>query len=255
MTSRAPNLALKLIEQYSISNSKEIVLPAIAYELGLLVDEKPINGAEGRLVINQSKGIIVVNSNIIEHGKKRFVIAHEIGHFELHKRIQKLAICDEEAFVDWHKNRPHETEANEFAAELLMPHHIFRPACKGDAPNIEIVRYLANNFNTTLTATAIRYVEIGWFPCLLICTEKRKIKWFRKSSDFQYWPYTRGTEINDFTCASEFFEKGTLPANPEKILPKAWFSEYRSTDQHFYEHCLALPRYNCVLSLIWEDEV
>ena len=255
MTRRAPNLAQEIIERYGIAEPDDIILHAIAYDLGIMIMEKPISGAEGRLVSNHSNGIIVVNLNIPEPGKKRFVMAHEIGHFELHRKIQRMSICDNDAFVDWHKNRPHETEANEFAAELLMPYSLFRHDCESDAPSIDLIKTLANKYNTTLTSTAIRFVEVGWFPLLLVCSENKRIKWFRKSSDFNYWPYQRGTEINQFNCASQFFEKGTVPKNPEMVLSKAWFEDQKITDKYFFEHCIILPRYNSVLSLVWESEI
>jgi len=255
MASRAANLAQRVIQEYGISDPNDILLHAIAYERGVIVNEKPIKGAEGRLITNKSNGIIVVNSNIREQGKKRFVIAHELGHFEMHRNSEKFSICEPEAFIDWHKNRPHETEANEFAAELLMPHHLFRPACKSDAPNVEIIRTMAENFDTTLTATAIRYVEIGWFPCVLVCIQNKRVKWYRRNADFVYYLLPIGSEINRQSCAYEYFEKGTIPEKPEIILSTAWFNDYRLTDQYFYEHCLVLPGYDIVLSLIWECDV
>ncbi len=255
MSSRAENLAQKIIYEYGICDPQDILLEGIAYERGVIINEKPIKGAEGRLITDQANGIIVVNSNIREPGKKRFVIAHELGHFALHRDSEKISICDQEAFIDWHKNRPYETEANEFAAELLMPTSIFRKACQSDEPNAEIVKTMAEMFDTTLTATAIRYVEIGWFPAVLVCTHNKIIRWYRRSIDFPYYFLPIGTEISKQTSAFDFFEKGIVPENPEIVLPTAWFDDHRLIDQYFYEHCLVLPSYNIVLSLIWEYEV
>src|ERR1039458_3177910 len=99
-------------------------LVQLCKDLGLRVQEVPAMGFDGALVRSKSgqKGIIAVKASIREASRKRFTIAHEIGHFVIpHHRLLKN-VCDEkkiEAF-DSRLNRP-EVEANEFAAELLLP--------------------------------------------------------------------------------------------------------------------------------------
>lgn len=256
MLTKAISIAQQILNEFSISNPTDILIEAIAYERGVYVEEKAISGAEGRLFCRGNKGIVAVNSNIPEVGRKRFVVAHELGHFELHRKLEKFSICDEDAFVDWHRKRPHETEANEFAAELLMPSYLFRPACKSNAPSMKIVENLASDYKTSLTATAIRYVDIGWFPITLICSQNGIVKWFRSSQDFHYRVISIGSKIHKDSCAFDFYTKGTAPDEPQMILPRVWFNDYKLTDdQYFFEQCVALPRYNSVLSLIWECNV
>jgi hypothetical protein len=99
-------------------------LAALCEELGLHVREVPARGFDGALVRSRTaqKGIIAIKASLREKARKRFTIAHEIGHFVLpHHRLLKT-VCDERKIdsFDARLNRP-EVEANEFASELLLP--------------------------------------------------------------------------------------------------------------------------------------
>ena len=112
--------AQRLLEEFHIRDVKDIDLRLLAAKRRVLIEEKPIQGAEGRLVYGDGRGTIIVNQQIREPTKKRFVIAHEIGHVELghvelHRSANHITICDESALRDYRKHRPRETAANEFA--------------------------------------------------------------------------------------------------------------------------------------------
>lgn len=49
MLTKAISIAQQILNEFSISNPADILIEAIAYERGVYVEEKPINGAEGRL--------------------------------------------------------------------------------------------------------------------------------------------------------------------------------------------------------------
>lgn len=73
--------------------------------------------------VNHKNQTIYINSSESAY-RKRFTIAHEIGHIVLHGRDSDR--------VDYRKqigfasgNEMAEIEANRFAAELLMPHDVF----------------------------------------------------------------------------------------------------------------------------------
>lgn len=81
-------------------------------------DEKPLKKCEGRIVSYKGRTLITINSNITLTGKRHYAIAHELGHFEMHRDKIPIISDNEENFVDWLKDGPHELEANEFAAEF-----------------------------------------------------------------------------------------------------------------------------------------
>ena len=54
------------------------------------------------------------------------------------------------------------------------------PASKGKSMTIESASGLAALFETILTATAVRLIQYGSFPAVLVWTEKGQVKWLRR---------------------------------------------------------------------------
>lgn len=81
---------------------------AVAIAGGVVVDE------DGRATIT----VKVDDARV----RQRFTIAHEIGHLMLHASGPMFAMRDH----DFREERPREIEANQFAAELLMPEWMVR---------------------------------------------------------------------------------------------------------------------------------
>ena len=73
-------------------------------------------------------------------------------------------------------------EANTFASEPLMATALFRPRCAHAEPNLTVVKGLAQEFQTTLTATAVRFVEACHAACLVVLSEQGWVRWWRKSA-------------------------------------------------------------------------
>ncbi|HMK91417.1 MAG TPA: ImmA/IrrE family metallo-endopeptidase [Thermoleophilia bacterium] len=84
----------------------------------------------------------------------RFTIAHEIGHFMLH---QGRAV-NERAGARSEGTARYEREADQFAAELLMPEHLVRQAALevGADP-----RLLADRFDVSVQAMSVRLRRLG----------------------------------------------------------------------------------------------
>jgi len=108
---------------------------------------------------------IIVNETHSET-RKRFTIAHELGHFIYHRDLIGDGIADNIAYrceFPNEYNNPNigsreETEANKFAVNLLMPHEIvesYRKKITGISDN-ELVEKMANEFNVSKQAMAIK---------------------------------------------------------------------------------------------------
>lgn len=95
-------------------NNPKIDVKSIAEHLGLSFDYSLLDKS-GEL----DKDVIKVNSFDPEV-RQRFTIAHEIGHFILHEPEQAVSRDDIENYSSV-MERIQEREANQFAAELLMP--------------------------------------------------------------------------------------------------------------------------------------
>lgn len=249
-----PRAKAKAILKYlDIRHPKEIEVKEIAYTRGLVVRERVLEGSEGLLVCNAHKGIASVNIDIPELGKKRFTIAHELGHFELH-RDSALRLCDDSDFLCYEKTRPGENEANEFATELLMPEYLFQSPCKSGIPCFSTIGDLADDFRTSLTATAIRYVECSPHRCAIVVSRDGSIKWYRASEDFGYHVKV-GSQLGQNSYAIDFFNGKGLPLSMELVLARSWLDgEKFDWNAEIKEQSMAIPRYNIVLSLLWIDD-
>lgn len=83
--------------------------------------------------------------------RRRFTIAHEIGH-----HLMKTGNNGIEESLD--TTDPIETEANEFAAELLMPLQQFKKDCKNGITSID---ELAEKYQVSKDAAGWRLVHSG----------------------------------------------------------------------------------------------
>src|SRR3989442_8358090 len=99
---RAAAKAREIIAGFGITEASQIDVEAMAFARGVLVLERPLRGASARLVRRGQRGVIAVREDIREPGQKRFGVAHELGHFELHKKIDQLALCTED-MLSWYR--------------------------------------------------------------------------------------------------------------------------------------------------------
>lgn len=245
--------ARQIIQELQILSPDEISVEDIAWVRGALVREGPLDGADGRLVRGQKKGVIVVRQDVPEPGKKRLIAAHELGHFELHRKDTPATLCLAEDFYHWSKRTPEEFEATDFAAELLMPEGLFRPRSEKLSPSFQHIKGLAAEFQTSLTAKTVRYVQSTDHQCALVVSNKSGIAWFVRSDNFRYWIQT-GTPLDEDTYAYDFFCGSTIPPGIQTVLAHSWLKETRfNSSTTIKEESLALGRYDTVLSLRWID--
>jgi Zn-dependent peptidase ImmA (M78 family) len=139
----------------------------IARDLNIDVRFSPTReDVSGALVVKGGAAFIAVNDTHHEN-RQRFTIAHEIGHFCLHN--PKEGVHFDEDFRVYGRNsksslasNPQEIEANQFAAELLMPEQFLMvdfSAMKGALEDI-VVR-LAKKYKVSPQAMEYRLANLG----------------------------------------------------------------------------------------------
>lgn len=127
-------------------------------------------GALSGLVVSELKTIYLDRRECRRHPRRRrFTIAHEIGHWVLHISAGKLYGCrpadiveqPSEARPDKRALRRIEAEANRFAAELLMPETLVVPAATELGSNVPA---LAERFDVSVPAIRVRLQQFGLLP-------------------------------------------------------------------------------------------
>ena len=121
----------------------------------------------GFLFRDGEQTVIGVNTH---HAKVRqtFTVAHELAHLILHKNIEPLHVDRRFLFRSAESAKgtdPLETEANKFAAELLMPEAFLRKDWARltdlDFADEEVLPDLARRYGVSMQALQFRLLNLG----------------------------------------------------------------------------------------------
>ena len=170
-SSRVEAQALKALEAAGVK--KIPVDPtAVAQFHGVVVwetDDLPDN-ISGLMQRDDGEPVIVVNRDH-KPQRRRFTVAHELGHALLHDdnfivdKTARVRLRDKESSLAIHTE---EIEANAFAAELLMPrHHVVKQVTRAMKSNKNVtepglIRDLAGRFDVSEQAMGFRLVNLGF---------------------------------------------------------------------------------------------
>lgn len=248
--------AQKLFDEFGIESTADFSIEELIHARNIILEEKNISNSDGRIVFGKSKTKISVNSNIKYIGRRRFTLAHELGHFELHHNVN-THMEDNVLTLDYFKNGGQEYEANQFATELLMPQKEFKTFTVGKIFSPDLLRSIAEHFQTSITSVAFRYLDFGQHPIFLFhCRDSKVIYW--KNSANYYRKVKDITKLSppEDSVAMEFFNDGTIYSQKEskqEIVLSTWFetSQYDSNNKCF-EYAIVTRDYNTVLSVVWE---
>jgi len=124
---------------------------------------------DGKIERTDDKFIITLNENILNNERKKFTLAHELGHLFIHMGfLNPNQWQKENEFIDSTFYRQgysrEEYEANEFAAALLMPADEFiKKAREFSVGNKCNINKLANYFGVSSEAALTRGKWLGVF--------------------------------------------------------------------------------------------
>jgi Zn-dependent peptidase ImmA (M78 family) len=245
--------AIQLWTLYGFRSPAELVLEDLALALGVLVVEAPLAKADARLIRKGPRGLVRVKQDIPEPGRKRFAVAHELGHWLIHKEQSQVNACTDQNMVAKYKAGAPEVEANYFAAELLMPEKLFTLRLRKSRPSFELIKDLAREFDTSLTATAIRCAEVTNDYWAVVVSEEGSIRWWRGSENFEerFW-IEAGTPLSPHSVAGSVFKGEPVPTGPVEVERDAW-AECKEGYDHdiLIEEVLPLSAYGQILSLLY----
>jgi hypothetical protein len=247
---RGERAARNVYEELGLTHPTEISIDTLAYMRGALVRDVPMTGAQGRLARVGSKAIIAVSDSIAYDQRRRFVIAHEVGHLELHEAENQISLCDE-GKIDEIYDQGTERESNAFATELLMPRTLWSKRADVAKPNLDVVSKLADEFQVSFTAAGIRFAKLCPERCAVVFSQDGVIRWFAVGPEFGLW-IPRGSKLDRYTLAYDYFAKGIVGSTPETVSASAWLASDRlGRDDDLIEHARPIPKLNAVLSLLW----
>ena len=227
-------------------------LVRFAPRVGLEIREVNANSFDGALVRAREIpcGVIVIRNSIREPGRKHFTLAHELGHFLLPGHDETELVCTKSDVGNWgDRSKRAEREADEFAAELLMPAVAVEPIVRSTAPSLQVIEKIATRFETSFSAAAWRYCDLAKEPCAIVWSTGGRIDWSKRSQTFGF-RLQNGMPIHEESFASRAFSGRARQKQPQAVRAALWISDVDKATK-LYEHSKALPTYNSVISLLW----
>lgn len=236
-----------LLEELGIEEPADIKIEAIAKYCQARVVYEPLHGSEARLIGFNDEAIITINETSPRE-RQRFSVAHELGHWMRDRGKIAFECASAQFWKEWSDENP-EKRANRYAADLLLPRTIFKEQARNLPIIFESVRSLANTFETSLTATAIRLVELGTFPSMVICSERKMRVWFVRGTNVPdiVWPLQK---IQPGTVAYALHEGKTGSAKPEDVNASLWIDDGEAGNFEVREHSIKVSS-TAVLTLLW----
>jgi hypothetical protein len=215
--SRAELLLLGL----GVTEPRDIDVRAIAHVAGASVRIRKLTRCEARIVGVRDRAIISVSEDSGLQ-RRRFSIAHELGHWELHRGRQFECRSSD---IDNAANDPlnPERQADEFAADLLMPWYMFKPMLgQSKQVDLALLEHMHRTFDASLPATAVRIAEANVEPVIVACYDKTGRRWVARSKDIprRWYPVD---QVDPDTYASDVLAGNRNRTHMSTVGASAWF--------------------------------
>lgn len=246
---RAKEAATMLLQEFGIRRPSQIRLEEIAWERKVLVTDEPMDGAAGWLFRDGQYGLIRVNSRVRDTGRRRFSIAHELGHWECHMGQSQAYICTS-GDIHSYRGSNAEIEANTFAAQLLMPRALIAERVKYADVGVQAALGIAEEFQVSLTAAAIRLVEESKEPCAVVMSHNNLVVWTCRSNTGVPFYLSRSTPIHEDSFAFDCQKGLKYSRGTREVESSAWLSGRAAYEYEVLEESVLLEDYDLVLTFL-----
>ena len=243
--------------------------------LAIVDSEKPLlcamggdfrNRFDGQLEYHRSKNRFVLFYNTKydrvpgqHHPRTRFSIAHELGHYFLdaHQAYLRRTGKSHPSKGEFLSDRNIETEADAFAAGLLMPASLLGPLVNEGEMSFADIETWAGDFKTSITSTARRAVELSDFPCALVGVRDGRVAFSFQSQamiDGGCYPRPRGSSLPAEALAKwQAFAGGQRLPEQGGTYARAWcqtFDNDQAANAPVTEHYFGVPPTQTLLILL-----
>lgn len=162
---------------------------------------------------------IIYNTSMLEC-RKNFTIAHELGHYLLHRSQCIERKCSNADLTDWYsRDNRYETEANCFAAYFLMPLDDVREQIHNKKISKSLIQSLSSRYGVSKCVSALRWMKVSGKRAMLVAGNDGFIDWASSSEKlFKSGIFYKKAEIVELpseslamTKTSTDFEKTHAP--------------------------------------------
>jgi IrrE N-terminal-like domain len=188
---RAATRLVKLAETFSAVHGAgrfPVEVEPLALEAGKIfgwpdpiskVQAAPIKGFEGALFPSEGRKdwLLLYNDALKSPGRVRFTMAHELGHYILHRRMRDSFQCSDGDMLNWSQDdRDIEGQADVFASYLLMPLDDYRKQITGSV-NLDMLGHCADRYGVSLTAATLKWLQYTDEKAVLVMSSNGFMNW------------------------------------------------------------------------------
>ena len=138
-----------------------------ARAVGVTIRLGPLPSELSGFLLREGKNATIGVNNLHPRKRQNFTVAHELGHLRLHPADsfvdRKLSFYFRDSRSGQAIDR-REIEANQFAADLLMPAKYLLPYLHGknvDLGDEELIESIARKFEVSTQALSFRLINLG----------------------------------------------------------------------------------------------
>ena len=191
-----------------------------------------------------------------DSGRWRFSVAHELGHYHIPTHAQTgntLSCADADLRARDSDRKTMEWEANDFAAELLMPRTLFANDIAMRDVSFHTTEWLASKemYDVSRTAAAWRLIQTTRDAAALIVSVDGRVQWSARSDAFRFALPSHHQSIDARTIAASVVRGEATNAKPESVDPYAWLGSTYDQNIDVTESTLVVNSLRQVLSLVW----
>ena len=242
-----------MLEECGVTRPDEIDLEAMAAANGAEIVDVDLEGATASVLRLGRLSRIRISNRIHDIGWRRFSIAHELGHMRLGHEIPHGDDAVEKLCKPFDKARSiPEREASVFASEVVMPEGMVRPRCAVSQVTLAPARAIADEFMTSVLASAMRFVELTDESCAIAYSSLGRVRWLKPSATFPDW-IPRGRSLDPRSAAFDYHESGAIDGAPQLLTADVWLPRDRVDSGHvqLVEHSAVIAPLGAVFSMLW----
>lgn len=200
-------------------------------------------GCSGIMLSNGQKG-----------GRRRFSIAHELGHYHIPTHSHVQGFCtDADLRANESDNQIQEWEANDFAAELLMPRKLFVADANTRSISIASAIELAGPdlYDVSVMAAVRRIVDTTRHSAAIVVSTNGRVSWSQKSDNCRLWLPGSGDRLDQDTMAAAAYRRVETSEEPRSVPIAAWADSARRLRGELLESVYRIDSQEQIVSLLW----
>jgi Zn-dependent peptidase ImmA (M78 family) len=213
------------------------------------VREEKLGSGESGFTVTKRDGSHVITINCLEsEERRRFTVCHEIAHIVLglpsnHQETPSWALA---------KRDPNEVMCDTFAAELLMPHKLWRASALDREPSEQVIADLAAEFRVSFPAAASRYAGLAEIPSAFVTMQGGIVRYAARSTPLRrVGAAIRSRSPIPSGSIAHRLRAGQVPATEVGVVAQdTWFEDWddgydlNEMARHHHE-------FDTTLSLLW----